>query len=69
MRGLPGDSESGENPIMSNNSFKPTPLRGAAEFNVGPGGEMKSLHTIVTEIKAGAANYRMRVRKGTLLGF
>jgi hypothetical protein len=26
MRGLPGDSESGENPIMLNNSFKPTPL-------------------------------------------
>jgi len=30
MRELPGDSESGENPIMPNNSFKPTPLRGAA---------------------------------------
>ncbi len=31
MRGLPGDSESGEDPIMPDNSFKPTPLRGAAE--------------------------------------
>jgi hypothetical protein len=30
MRGLPSGSESGENPIMPNNSFKPTPLRGAA---------------------------------------
>src|SRR5512135_1718887 len=29
MRGLPGDSESGEIPIMPNNSFKPTPLRDA----------------------------------------
>ncbi len=29
MRGLPGDSESGENPIIANDSFKPTPLRGA----------------------------------------
>jgi uncharacterized protein (TIGR03382 family) len=26
MRGLPGDSESGENPIMPNSSSKPTPL-------------------------------------------
>ncbi|MDX9922291.1 MAG: hypothetical protein RBS58_06510 [Syntrophales bacterium] len=33
MRGLPGDSESGENPIMPNNSFKPMPLR--ARFNSG----------------------------------
>jgi len=30
MRGLPGDSESGEDPIMPNNSFKSMPLRGAA---------------------------------------
>jgi len=36
MRGLPGDSESGENPIMPNNSFKPTPLRGAADFRCYP---------------------------------
>jgi len=30
MRGLPDDSENGENPIIPDNSFKPTLLRGAA---------------------------------------
>jgi uncharacterized protein YdeI (YjbR/CyaY-like superfamily) len=33
MSGLPGDSESGEKPIMPDNSFKPTPLRSGERLN------------------------------------
>jgi hypothetical protein len=49
MRGLPGDSEDAENPIMPNNSFKPTPLRGAPNSGVRyqTGHKHKSLNFIV----------------------
>jgi hypothetical protein len=46
---LPADSEGVENPIMPNNSFKPTPLRGAPNSGVRcqTGHKHKSLDSAV----------------------
>ena len=53
MRGLPGDSESGENPIMPNNSSR---RRFAARLNSGVSAALRA--TLTAELAAPAGSAR-----------